>query len=98
MLLVTELESTDALGRIEEVAAARGARVAVVTTARSADRDDAFLLQCAGYVVTTYFCEYCCWTGAGDRDRTCDILFTREVLYQLSYTGEGALMLVSAPA
>lgn len=57
VLLVTELESTDALARIEEVAASRGARVAVVTTARSADRDDAFLLQCAGYVVTTHFCE-----------------------------------------
>ena len=57
VLLVTELESTDALGRIEEVAASRGARVSVVTTARSADRDVAFLLQCAGYVVTTHFCE-----------------------------------------
>jgi hypothetical protein len=57
VLLVTELESTDALARIEEVAAARGARVSVVSTARSADRDVATLLQCAGYVVTTHFCE-----------------------------------------
>ena len=57
VLLVTELESIDALARIEEAAAARGARVAVVTTLRSADRDVATLLQCAGYVVTTHFCE-----------------------------------------
>ena len=57
VLLVTDLESIDALARIEEVAAARGARVSVVSTARSADRDVATLLQCAGYVVTTHFCE-----------------------------------------
>jgi transposase len=28
-----------------------------LSTARSADRDVATLLQCAGYVVTTHFCE-----------------------------------------
>jgi hypothetical protein len=27
---------------------------------------------------------------AGDRSRTRDIFFTREALYQLSYTGKGA--------
>ena len=33
--------------------------------------------------------------GAGDRSRTRDISLTRRTLYQLSYTGEGAPMLVT---
>jgi hypothetical protein len=27
-------------------------------------------------------------TGAGDRSRTCDLLITNQLLYQLSYTGQ----------
>ena len=29
--------------------------------------------------------------GAGDRNRTCDLLITNELLYRLSYTGQGLL-------
>ena len=33
--------------------------------------------------------------GAGDRSRTRDILFTREALYQLSYTGATGRLLTA---
>ncbi|MBB6625984.1 hypothetical protein H5V45_01505 [Nocardioides sp. KIGAM211] len=56
VLLVTEVESPDALTRIESAAAARGAGVSVV----SQDPGDETLrgmLGAAGYVLTTAFCE-----------------------------------------
>ncbi|CAN5430856.1 hypothetical protein BH11ACT8_BH11ACT8_04920 [soil metagenome] len=56
VLLVTEASSTAALAAIEATAAGRGARVAVV----SQHPDDTALrnlLNAAGYVLTTAFCE-----------------------------------------
>ena len=56
VLLVTDVESADALTRIERAAAARGARVSVVTQSSDDDRLRG-LLEGAGYVLTTHFCE-----------------------------------------
>lgn len=54
VLLVTSVESADALTRIQQSAARRGATVAVVTQ-DPADTATAALLVESGFVVTTYF-------------------------------------------
>lgn len=32
------------------------------------------------------------FNGAGDRNRTCDLLITNELLYRLSYTGLSSIL------
>lgn len=54
VLLVTSVESADALTRVQQSAARRGATVAVVTQ-DPADTATAALLADGGFVVTTYF-------------------------------------------